>query len=307
MPRLSHTSRLPWPTNPWARLIERGARAHRVKRTRASSGTAPTMRATKPPNWCSMRPRSSIMRSAAMPTAWPLPRAAAEPHRGAAANGASRNGIPLAYLTHRAFFAGLEFYVDERVLVPRSPIAELDPAAFRAMDRSPACGASWTSAPGRARSHWPARRLFPKARVDALDISPEALAGVPAQHAPSCGLTQSVRAGAARIISPPCRAAVTISSSATLPTWGALRCARLPREYRHEPALGLASGKDGLDAVRAIFAAAPRHLEDDGILVVEVGNSEARAAASAFPRVPFVWPEISMGGGRRVHLAMPPT
>jgi ribosomal protein L3 glutamine methyltransferase len=70
----------------------------------------------------------------------------------------------------------------------------------------------------------------------------------------------------------------------------------LPREYRHEPRLGLASGIDGLKAVRAILATAGSHLEDDGILVVEVGNSEA-ALLRAYPRLPFVWPEISMGGG----------
>jgi ribosomal protein L3 glutamine methyltransferase len=70
----------------------------------------------------------------------------------------------------------------------------------------------------------------------------------------------------------------------------------LPREYRHEPRLGLAAGSDGLDAVRAILAAAPQHLEDDGILVVEVGNSES-ALLRAFPKMRFVWPDISMGGG----------
>ncbi len=70
----------------------------------------------------------------------------------------------------------------------------------------------------------------------------------------------------------------------------------LPPEYRHEPTLGLASGADGLDSVRAIFAEARPHLEDDGILVVEVGNTET-ALLKAFPRLPFVWPRIAMGGG----------
>jgi ribosomal protein L3 glutamine methyltransferase len=70
----------------------------------------------------------------------------------------------------------------------------------------------------------------------------------------------------------------------------------LPHEYRHEPRLGLASGADGLDSVRAIFAAAPQHLADDGILVVEVGNTE-RTLLRAFPRLPFIWPDIAMGGG----------
>ena len=62
------------------------------------------------------------------------------------------------------------------------------------------------------------------------------------------------------------------------------------------PRIGLASGADGLDSVRAILSAAPRHLADDGILVVEVGNTED-ALMRAFPRLPFVWPDISMGGG----------
>jgi len=71
---------------------------------------------------------------------------------------------------------------------------------------------------------------------------------------------------------------------------------RLPREYGHEPALGLAAGADGLDSVRAIFAEARRHLHDDGILVVEVGNTEDRLLR-AYPRLPFIWPDIAMGGG----------
>ena len=71
---------------------------------------------------------------------------------------------------------------------------------------------------------------------------------------------------------------------------------RLPREYRHEPALGLRAGVDGLDSVRAILAAAGRFLSEDGILVVEVGNT-ARALLRAFPRLSFIWPAIAMGGG----------
>jgi ribosomal protein L3 glutamine methyltransferase len=70
----------------------------------------------------------------------------------------------------------------------------------------------------------------------------------------------------------------------------------LPKEYRHEPKLGLASGADGLSAVRAILGGAGRHLNAGGILVVEVGNTE-RALLRAFPRLPFIWPDIAMGGG----------
>ncbi len=78
--------------------------------------------------------------------------------------------------------------------------------------------------------------------------------------------------------------------------WGAAEMRGLPREYAAEPRIALAAGKDGLDSVRAIFAAAPRYLADDGLLVVEVGNTE-RVLMRAFPRLPFIWPEIAMGGG----------
>jgi ribosomal protein L3 glutamine methyltransferase len=71
---------------------------------------------------------------------------------------------------------------------------------------------------------------------------------------------------------------------------------RLPPEYRREPQVGLRAGADGLDSVRAILSAARRHLEDDGIVVIEVGNTE-RTLKRAFPRLPFVWPTIAMGGG----------
>jgi ribosomal protein L3 glutamine methyltransferase len=90
-----------------------------------------------------------------------------------------------------------------------------------------------------------------------------------------------------------CRYDIIVSNP---PYVGRAEMGKLPREYRHEPRLGLASGVDGLDSVRAIFSAARAHLEDDGILVVEVGNSE-RALMRAFPRLPFIWPDIEMGGG----------
>jgi len=90
-----------------------------------------------------------------------------------------------------------------------------------------------------------------------------------------------------------CRYDIIVSNP---PYVGRAEIARLPREYEHEPLMGLAAGADGLDSVRAIFAAARRHLRRDGVLVVEVGNTE-HALLRAFPRLPFVWPEIAMGGG----------
>ena len=205
-----------------------------------------------------------------------------------------RERIPLAYLTHRAFFAGLEFYVDERVLVPRSPIAGLLSSRF----------APWVNA-GRVRRildvgtgsgaiALACAKAFPRARVDAVDISVAALQ-VCRRNIRRLGLTRRVTAlRSDHFAAVEGRRYDIIVSNP--PYVGRAEMRRLPREYGHEPRLGLASGADGLDSVRAIFAAAGRHLADDGVLVVEVGNTE-RALLRAYPRLPFIWPEIAMGGG----------
>jgi ribosomal protein L3 glutamine methyltransferase len=201
--------------------------------------------------------------------------------------------VPLPYLTHRAFFAGLELYVDERVLVPRSPIAELVLRRF----------VPWISGPvrrivdigtGSGAIALACARAFPKARVDALDISPAALQ-VCRRNARRLHLEKRVNALRSDYFTavPDRRYDIIVSNP---PYVGSAEMRTLPREYRHEPRAGLASGRDGLDAARAILAGARRHLTAHGILVVEVGNSEG-ALLRAFPRLPFVWPQISMGGG----------
>jgi ribosomal protein L3 glutamine methyltransferase len=205
-----------------------------------------------------------------------------------------RERMPLAYLTHRAFFAGLEFYVDERVLVPRSPIAALILERFapwapmrpirRILDVGTGSGAI-----ALACAH-----ALPRARVDAVDVSAAALT-VCRRNVRRLGLGSRVAvlrsdhfaAVAGR------RYDIIVSNP---PYVGRAEMRRLPSEYRHEPELGLASGPDGLNSVRAILSEARRHLQDDGILVVEVGNTE-RALVRAFPRLPFIWPELAMGGG----------
>ena len=194
--------------------------------------------------------------------------------------------IPLPYLTHRAFFAGLELYVDERVLVPRSPIAELIAKRFapwapartirRILDMGTGCGAIAVAS----------ARAFPRARVDALDISAAALQ-VCRRNVRRLGLGKRVR-----VLRSDHFAAVEgrrydiIVSNP--PYVGRSELRRLPREYGHEPRVGLAAGVDGLKSVRAIFSAARQHLEEDGILVVEVGNTE-HTLMRQFPRLPFIF------------------
>src|ERR1700686_709325 len=202
--------------------------------------------------------------------------------------------IPLPYLTHRSFFAGLELYVDERVLVPRSPIAELIMQRFepwvdarrvrRILDISTGSGAIALAC----------AMAFPKGRVDAVDVSAAALQ-VARRNLRRLKLKTRVRVLQSNYFDAVRgrRYDIIVSNP---PYVGRAEIAKLPREYEHEPRIGLAAGPDGLDSVRAIFAAARRHLSRDGILVVEVGNTE-HALLRAFPRLPFVWPEIAMGGG----------
>ncbi len=202
--------------------------------------------------------------------------------------------MPLPYLTHRAFFAGLELYVDTRVLVPRSPIAELTISGFQPWVRARRVRRILDIGTGSGAIALACAKAFPRANVDALDISAAALA-VCRRNVRKLGLGRRVRVLRSDHFDAVegCRYDIIVSNP---PYVGRAEMRRLPREYRHEPTLGLAAGADGLDSVRAIFAGARRHLNDDGILVVEVGNTEDRLLR-AYPKLPFIWPDIAMGGG----------
>jgi ribosomal protein L3 glutamine methyltransferase len=229
--------------------------------------------------------------------------ASAYPRRLRASQAARINGlldrriverIPLPYLTHRSFFADLELYVDERVLVPRSPIAELVLKRFQPWVNARRIRRILDVGTGSGAIALACARAFPTARVDAVDISAPALR-VARRNLRRLKLGKRVRMLQSDYFDAVegCRYDIIVSNP---PYVGRAEIAKLPREYGHEPRLGLASGADGLDAVRAILAAAPRHLGRDGLLVVEVGNTEG-TLLRAFPRLPFVWPQIAMGGG----------
>lgn len=202
--------------------------------------------------------------------------------------------LPLAYLTRRAFFAGLELYVDSRVLVPRSPVAELILARFRPWVDSRRVRRIADIGTGSGAIALACALAFPRARVDALDISVPAL-DVCRRNVRKLGL-----GGRVRVLRSDHLDAVSGTRYDILvsnpPYVGRAEMRRLPREYLHEPAIGLAAGRDGLDSVRVILRQARANLEDHGILAVEVGNSED-ALLRAFPRLPFIWPDFQRGGG----------
>ncbi len=205
-----------------------------------------------------------------------------------------RRRIPLAYLTQRAFFAGMQLYVDSRVLVPRSPIAELALARFRPWVEPRRVRRIADIGTGSGAIALACAQAFPRAQVDALDISRDAL-HVCRRNIRRLGLTGRVHARLSDHLDavPGNRYDIVVSNP---PYVGRAEMRTLPREYRHEPALGLASGSDGLDSVRVILRQARSHLSDHGILVVEVGNTE-RVLLKTWPHLRFLWPAFEHGGG----------
>ncbi|MCR4303310.1 MAG: 50S ribosomal protein L3 N(5)-glutamine methyltransferase [Gallionella sp.] len=201
--------------------------------------------------------------------------------------------IPAAYLTHQALLGGFSFYVDERVIVPRSFIAELlqnqlspwiaDPEAIHSV--LDLCTGSGCLAIIAALA-------FPYAGVDAVDLSEDALA-VAERNVADYHLQDRVsliesdlfsRLGDKQydliVSNPPYVNEESVKS--------------LPQEYRHEPEMALGSGHDGLDATRTILKHAAQHLTENGLLVVEIGHNRDTLEA-AYPGLPFTWLDVSAG------------
>jgi ribosomal protein L3 glutamine methyltransferase len=200
--------------------------------------------------------------------------------------------IPAAYLTKEAWFAGLSFYVDERTLIPRSPMAELIQKQFipwldpekvkRILDIGTGSGCIAISC----------AYAFPNAVIDAVDISKAALK-VAAINCVKHNCAKQVRLLQSNLFGALENTTYDIVIS-NPPYVSKAEMQLLPQEYRHEPSVALLAGKKGDEIVEAILKEAPKHLSPDGILVVEVGNSEP-VVLQKYPHLPFTWLEFEKG------------
>ena len=201
--------------------------------------------------------------------------------------------VPLPYLLGRAWFAGLEFHCDERAIVPRSPIAELIQHEFQPWYRGPApkrvldlcCGGGCI---GLAVAHY-----YPELTVDLADLDKNALA-LARENIALMGLADRAATIHCDVFEGLGQQKYDIILS-NPPYVNDSDLSSMPAEYSHEPELALGSGSDGLALTRRILAEAGQFLTEQGLLVVEVGNSWVDLEA-LYPSVPFTWLEFEHGG-----------
>jgi len=200
--------------------------------------------------------------------------------------------VPMPYLLNEAWFCGLRFYVDQRVLIPRSPFAELIAERFEPWLDPGSVGRILEIGTGSGCIAIALALAFPDSEVVAADLMPDALE-VARINVERHNLTERITlvesdlfAGVSGVFD------LIVSNPPYVPAGEAVG---LPAEYAHEPAVALYSGADGLDSSRGILQDAARHLSGHGMLALEVG-AWAESLESAFPALGFIWPELEYGG-----------
>lgn len=201
--------------------------------------------------------------------------------------------IPAPYLTNEAWFAGERYYVNQDVIIPRSPFAELIAEGFQPWLGSKQPKQILDLCTGSGCIAIFAAKEFPYAHVDAIDISPAALQVAEKNIAlHECkGLVHPIQSDLFAAVKGKVYD-IIISNPPYVATY---EMQELPKEFLHEPDIALHSGEDGLDITRRILREAKDYLTDDGLLIVEVGNSW-HALEESFPHVPFTWLEFRSGG-----------
>jgi ribosomal protein L3 glutamine methyltransferase len=201
--------------------------------------------------------------------------------------------VPAAYITQEAWMHGCRFYVDERVIVPRSFIGELLQDGLQPYVADPdEVGAVLELCTGSGCLAILAAHAFPNADVDAVDLSPEALE-VAQINVRDYALEERIALFEGDLFAPLAERRYDVII-ANPPYVNAESMQTLPAEYQHEPAMALAGGADGMDIVRRIIGQARKWLTDDGVLVVEIGNERANVEA-AFGGLDLVWLSTSAG------------